>query len=302
LGNSLKTTGWVLLILGVLLSITGIGLMIYGYSADYIEVEIANGGDFTSNSDGTYTYRIDSLDASRDLRIKVDPRVGRTIDLYVRVSDDSGSSITNQRRSAPFSLSVDMSSEFGDYFEIEIEFVEDSDSINDVDITVYGDDISDAAAISCCVGILIPIVGVTLLIVGIVLVVVGGKKERKEREKKAWQTPVQVSPGYPSRTSQERYPTNTYQQRYPSGPPPQRQQYQYQTQAPPPTYPRTQTPPGYQNSSNYGESGTQISIPVPQQRSQPQPAVRAQEVQGGSLDREPGLAPPPPVDYNENNY
>jgi uncharacterized membrane protein len=320
LGNTKKTVGFILLAIGIILVI--LGMVFIGIAAVREEKmqEIADGSDFHYELWGYYEYTVDSTEARTEIEISFNSRSSNRITADINVFDPQGEKIDGRRATTPTTITVDVSSDLSDYWDIRIDFIDDSDSMNNVDVTVKGDGISGATVGLCCSGSIMPLVGVILITIAIILIVLGSKQQKKDKQ--MWNNrsvpvgPPSYSSGrypdnssgpYPDYRNQDLYgstqpgsaPQNSHRQQYgkystrhPASGPPQGQVPNYQQ--------RAQTAPNYQTSSTYGRSSTNISIPVPEHRPQSQQPMTTHDVQSGSLDKEPGLAPPPPKYYNEN--
>ena len=64
MGNTKKITGWILLGFGTFLVILGGIFITLALTAEDIESEIARGTDFNMEYDRSYTYQVDSIDAT----------------------------------------------------------------------------------------------------------------------------------------------------------------------------------------------------------------------------------------------
>lgn len=294
MGSGLKISGFVILFLGLLLSVGSVVMAFSAMTIEHDEVLVADGSDFVENDEGDYEYEIY---ATGDFHIRITSRSTTQVVVDIIVEDRfEETKINLQGRTTPLDETVEMESYEYKYLDITIHFIDETTMIDHVNVEIYETMLSDEAALMCCFGTIIPVFGVIMIIVGIILVIVGFTRSGKNDTA---QTPVYNQPG-----------TGSY-----GGYPPQTGSYGgYQSQTgsyggyPSQTgsyggYPsQTGSYGGYPSQSGYGGTGyggqTKQGSTYPgrtTQRTTTPPSYGARV--GHTPTRQPGspkMAPPPP--------
>jgi len=206
MANGLTTTGWILTIVSVIVLIASAVVIVISFSgvSDNDMEVVATEIDFSSRGTRSYQYRIESEDASNTIEVIINSRSSSSIPVTVQLIDPLGSIVYDERRSTRATFTIDVTSDFSDYWELVIQFDDDQTTLSAVSVEVSADPLmSDGTLTLCCLGMTLPIIGIIMLVVGLIILVVGYKKTTKDERAKSRQ---QLPPDYYSR------PT-TYDQR-----------------------------------------------------------------------------------------
>ncbi|MFW3145680.1 MAG: hypothetical protein ACMUIE_02580 [Thermoplasmatota archaeon] len=206
MGKKLLTVGLVLLIVGILVTLTGGGVWLVTFMDEISEETVLRTDDFSDRGANVYraTYGAEDLTSSAEVRVYSN-NLFFEVEVEVTVRDSDGDQVARSSGETPITLYLDISpGESGDY-QFFLEIKDDGFDINDITVTVVTTGFSESFMLCCFGTVSLSILGILMTITGIVLLIINAVRG-KDKETSHKPDPYSPRPyGYQEKPPQQSY-------------------------------------------------------------------------------------------------